>query len=205
MHKLLMEFIGTFFIVLSIGLSGDAMAVGLTLVALTYMGASISGAHYNPAVSLGFFISSKLTVSDLLKYILAQLLGAFTASGLIYFITEFVYYIEPTSLSKLYKPATIEALFTFIFVLVFLVVMLTKAHKRAPLHGLIIGLSFAGLYYVVGGIAGSYFNPALVIGTSIFDLINGGDSYLYIPLYALSSLIGGAMAGIAYNYFYRPK
>jgi len=169
------------------------------------MGSSISGAHYNPAVSLGFFISSKLTLNDLLKYILAQILGAFTAAGAILLITEFVYYIEPGSLSKLYNIATIEVLFTFIFVMTYLVVSLSTSHKRLQLNGLIAGLSFTGLIYVGGSITGAYFNPALVIGSSLFDLISGGTSYKFIPLYGLSTLTGGAIAGVAYNYFYRSK
>ena len=86
MNRYITEFIGTFFLVLIIGLTGNPIAIGLGLAVLVYMGAHISGAHYNPAVSLAMMINKKLSPKELGFYILYQLLGAVFATYALYFL-----------------------------------------------------------------------------------------------------------------------
>ena len=69
MNKYLIEFIGTFFLVSIIGLSGDPLAVGLGLAVLVYMGSHISGAHYNPVVSIAMFLNKKINSKELGFYL----------------------------------------------------------------------------------------------------------------------------------------
>ena len=80
MKKYLIEFVGTFFLVLIIGLSENPVAIGVGLSVLVYMGAHISGAHYNPAVSLAMFIKKDLDTNEFFIYIISQILGATFAS-----------------------------------------------------------------------------------------------------------------------------
>ena len=64
MNKYLMEFIGTFFLVLVIALTGNPIAIGTILMVMIYMGGNVSGGHYNPSVSLGVFLRGKMTGRD---------------------------------------------------------------------------------------------------------------------------------------------
>ena len=79
MKKYLTEFVGTFFLVLIIGLSNNPLAIGFGLTVLVYMGAHISGAHYNPAVSFAMLLKKEINSSNFFKYLLSQILGAFAA------------------------------------------------------------------------------------------------------------------------------
>ena len=72
MNKYIIEFIGTFFLVFLIGLTSNPIAIGLGLAVLVYMGAHISGAHYNPAVSLAMLINKKLSLKELGFYVFYQ-------------------------------------------------------------------------------------------------------------------------------------
>src|SRR5262245_57241136 len=85
--KLLTEFVGTFFLVLTIGLAGAALlgplAIGTALMVMVYMGGTISGAHYNPAVTIAVWMRGKCPVADLVPYIVVQLLGAIAAAAVV--------------------------------------------------------------------------------------------------------------------------
>lgn len=79
MNKYLVEFIGTMFLMFVILTVGEALPIGLALTAAIMLGGAISGGHFNPAVSTAFFISGKLNMQDLIKYILVQVVGAVSA------------------------------------------------------------------------------------------------------------------------------
>ena len=93
MKKYLTEFIGTFFLVFSIGMAATSgnplapLAIGLTLMVMVYMGGHVSGAHYNPAVTVGIFMRGKIGASEIGPYIAAQIAGALVASGAVHFLT----------------------------------------------------------------------------------------------------------------------
>ena len=80
MNKYIIEFLGTFFLVLIIGLTGDPLTIGLGLATLIYMGAHISGAHYNPVVSLAMFINKEINLKEMGIYVLSQLIAAVFAT-----------------------------------------------------------------------------------------------------------------------------
>ena len=86
MRKLLMEFIGTMFLVLAIAFTGNPLAIGIMLMVMIYMGGHVSGAHYNPAVSIAIWMRGKMEAKELPGYIAAQIAGAFTASFIYYLI-----------------------------------------------------------------------------------------------------------------------
>ena len=77
MKKYLIEFIGTFFLVFTIGLTGNPLAIGIMLTVLVYMGGHISGAHYNPAVTISILCKKLIEVKEAINYILAQLIASF--------------------------------------------------------------------------------------------------------------------------------
>ncbi|MBO6584962.1 MAG: aquaporin [Gracilimonas sp.] len=205
MHSYVMEAIGAFFLVLVFGFTGDPLAIGLTLMALVYIGSRVSGAHYNPAVSLAFFLKRRLSGAELAGYLIAQLFGAFLAAAAIFFLSTSVFYIEPPSTTNLYQQVFAEVVFTFIFVLVMLTLTFTKSFRKNSLSGLAVGLTFGGMLMVATPVSGGILNPATSIGTASFDLINGGNSIIHSLLYTLAPLTGGALAAFAFSYFHRSE
>lgn len=204
MRTYTIEAFGAFFFVLVFGFTGDPFAIGLTLMALVYIGSPISGGHYNPAVSFAFFLKRKLSFSEFLGYVAAQLTGAFLAAYLLYFLSGSVFYLEPPSDTGIYQQAIAEVFFTGIFALIMVLLSISYLHRKNHVNGLIIGLTFAGMLMVSTPISGGVLNPATSIGTALFDLIKAGDSYLHILLYTLAPLCGGALAAFTFDLF-NPK
>lgn len=200
MREYLMEAIGTFFLVLAIGLSGEPIAIGLVLTSMIYVGAHISGAHYNPAVSFAFFISRRLSLKNFIGYTIGQTTGAFLAASLIVVLSTLPYYIEPPNDSTVYQQSMVEVVFTFALVLVYITVSTNKALSGNKSYGFIIGLALSGLTYMALPISGAIFNPAVSIGTSAFDLLLGGASYMNIPLYLFAPIAGAGLAAGTYRY-----
>ncbi|MEX0608032.1 MAG: aquaporin [Balneolaceae bacterium] len=203
MRNYVAEVAGTFFFVLVFGFTGNAIAIGLVLTALVYIGRHVSGAHFNPAVSLGFYLQKKLTTSQFAGYISSQLLGAFLASILIFFFSTLVFYLEPPTDTNLYQQAGAEILFTFLFVLLTLTMALSPAFKNTNIYGFAIGLAFGGIILAGSSISGGIYNPATSIGSALFDLMNGGDSYQHVLLYTFAPLTGGALAAATFSYLNR--
>ena len=119
MNKYITEFIGTFFLVLIIGITNNPIAIGIGLSVLVYMGAHVSGAHYNPVVSLAMFIQKEINRSELLYYIISQLIASLAATFVVqnFDINSFEV-IANTSNRASFLLA--EILFTFLLVFVIL-------------------------------------------------------------------------------------
>lgn len=203
MHKYIMEFIGTFFLVLGIGLSNDPLTIGLFLAGLIYIGADISGAHYNPAVSLSFLLQRKLSVNDFFGYVASQTLAAFGGAAMVFYLLGTPFFIEPPASANEIQIILVEILFTFVLAFVILVICFAKSLKGTHIHGLAIGLTLTALIASGGPISGAVFNPAVFMGFSLVDAFQEGVSYQLIPLYAISTLLGGALASMVYTYFKR--
>ena len=142
MNKYITEFIGTFFLVLIIGITNNPIAIGIGLSVLVYMGAHISGAHYNPVVSLAMFIQKEINRSELLYYIISQLIASLTATFVVqnFDINSFEV-IANTSNRVSFLLA--EILFTFLLVFVILNVALHPKLKNNQFYGFAIGLTVA--------------------------------------------------------------
>src|SRR5438093_4057888 len=118
------EFIGTFFLVLTVGLTvigGTPMAplaIGASLMIMVYMGGHISGAHYNPAVSLALTLRGKLKASQLVPYVVFQLLGALAAAWAVLAITGRTFAPEPAVTATPLQALGVEVLYTFALALV---------------------------------------------------------------------------------------
>ena len=201
MQKYLMEVLGTFFLVLAFGLTNDAFAVGITLSVLIYLGRSVSGAHYNPAVSFAFFLKRKQSGKEFIAYFGSQLLGAFLASVVILWFSKMVFYLEPPDDTNLYQQAGAEVLFTFLFVLVMMFFSLKPILRKNHLYGFAAGLTFGGIIIIGSRISGGAFNPAISVSSALLDLFKGGNSYIYTLLYLLGPLTGGALAAFVFSYF----
>src|SRR5258708_23726482 len=113
MKKYLIEFLGTFFLVLVVAFTGNPLAIGAVLAAIVYMGGYISGAHYNPAVTLGLLLSKKINLDISLRYMLTQLLASIIASAVYFYIHGAVFLPEIGHNVSFVQAVIIETLFTF--------------------------------------------------------------------------------------------
>ena len=202
MRKYVTEFIGTFFLVFTIVvtvLSGAALAplaIGVVLAAMVFAGGHISGAHYNPAVTLAVWLRGKLPTRDVLPYMLAQVIGSVMAAG----IGRLVVDVQPASAFQvsgrhLVAAFGAELLVTFALAYVVLNVATSKDHPNNSFYGLAIGFTVLAGAVSVGGISGGVFNPAVAIGVSTAGMI----SWSMIWVYLLANLGGGALAALAFR------
>ncbi|MBP9096749.1 MAG: aquaporin, partial [Ignavibacteria bacterium] len=95
MNKYLTEFIGAFFLILVIGMTGNPLAIGAILMVMIYMGGNISGGHYNPAVTLGVFMRGKIDAKDMIMYWVFQLLGAIIAAFIVFVLSAKTMQVVP--------------------------------------------------------------------------------------------------------------
>tara|TARA_B100000886_G_scaffold17645_1_gene11323 strand:+ start:3973 stop:4587 length:615 start_codon:yes stop_codon:yes gene_type:complete len=200
MKKYLTEFIGTLFLVLIIGLTQNPLAIGFGLTVLVYMGAHISGAHYNPAVSLAMLIKKEIDTSDFFKYLISQILGASLAAYLVFLLSSNMV-VQPNLDESIYQILLAEVLFTYLLVLVILNVACHPKLKGNSFYGFAIGLTVMGGAYSVGGLSGGVFNPAVSIGPSIIDFISGnGISHYFTWYYLVAPIIGSLIAVVHFNF-----
>lgn len=199
MKKLLVEFIGTFFLVLVVSLSGNPVAIGFILTAMVYMGGYISGAHYNPAVTLGLWVSKKFSGNEALKYIVVQLLGGLAAAGVYAFIKKDFFLPAPAPQVNWMTAFMVESLFTFALVSVVHHVAATEKTKGNDYYGLAIGMTLLAAATAGGPISGGAFNPAVGVSPLMFDLSSISSHVGNIFLYAAGPMTGGAFAGWVYT------
>lgn len=201
MPKLVTEFIGTFFLVLSICLSVATaspmapLAIGGSLMVMVYMGGNISGAHYSPAVSLACVMRGALKAGDLVGYWIAQLLGGLCAAVIAQYITGKAVPIHPGAGVATVPALLVEVLWTFALALVVLHVATSKRAEGKGYYGLAIGFTVVCGAFAAGGISGGAFNPA--VGTAL--TVTGGEGYSNIWLYWVGPLVGGALAALVFR------
>ena len=206
MKKLFVEFFGTYFLVLIIGLSsGNPIAVGFGLMVLVYTGAHISGAHYNPAVTLALFLQKEISVLDSFKYVISQVVGSTLAALSIYLMNTNMQ-VQPVLGDSVYPIFFSEIIFTFLLVFVILNVATHPTLKGNSFYGLAIGLTVMAGIFSVGPISGAVFNPAVSVGPSIIDFItNEGVSHYFTWYYVVFPLIGSILAVLGFKFLLSNK
>ncbi|KRO61862.1 MAG: hypothetical protein ABR80_04090, partial [Cryomorphaceae bacterium BACL11 MAG-121015-bin20] len=184
----------TFFLVLTIGLTGDPLAIGVMLMAIIYMGGHISGAHYNPAVSIAMIYRGLLTTKEAIKYILSQLAGAFLAALTVNWFIGDVMQVAPSNTASVMQILAVEAIFTFALMLVILNVATHPKTAGNSYYGLAIGFTIMAAAFAGGGISGGVYNPAVGTGPILVDVILGDGKTLANLWYYFVGPIFGAMA-----------
>lgn len=205
MKKLLTEFIGTFFLVLTIGFTVTQgsqfapLAIGASLMIMVYMGGHVSGGHYNPAVSLAAMMRGALPSSDYLPYVTSQVLGAVAASVIVFVVTGKTFAPAPGAEATIVGALLVEVLYTFALALVVLNTAVAKKTQGNSFYGLAIGFTVVVAAFAGGGISGGAFNPAVGIGPTIINATMGGGSWSALWLYLVGPLIGGALAASVFG------
>jgi aquaporin Z len=202
MSKYATEFIGTFFLVLTIGctvLAGadggviPPLAIGSALMVMIFAGGHISGGHYNPAVTLGALVRGRTSIPDAGAYWIAQVLGAVAAAVAVKYLRADAT-IMP--IAPAIGPALVaEFLFTFALVYVVLNVATSKDTAGNSFYGLAIGFTVLTGAFAVGDISGGAFNPAVAIGISVLRISPWGNLWLYL----VANLAAGVVAGIVFR------
>ena len=200
--KYLTEFVGTFFLVLTIGctvIGGGAgvippLAIGMVLAVMIFAGGHISGAHYNPAVTLAVWIRGRCAAVDVLPYMLAQFAAAAAASGCVRFLRAGV---DPSApLTPPVGPALVaEFLFTFALAYFVLNVATAKANAGNSFYGLAIGMTVLAGAFSVGNISGGAFNPAVGLGICLLGLVSWSSLWIYLA----ANFAAGAVAALVFK------
>ena len=200
MKNYITEFIGTFFLVLTIGLTGDPLAIGVMLMVMVYMGGHISGAHYNPAVSIAMIIRGLLSVKEAINYILSQLAGAILAAIFVQWVGVAVMEVGPSNTASVLQILSVEAIFTFALVLVILNVATNPKTEGNSYYGLAIGFTIMAGAFAGGGISGGAYNPAVGTGPILVDVIMGdGDTLSNLWYYLVGPIAGALTAAYVYK------
>ena len=233
--KFIAELIGTFFLVFfgtgaavvtllisdsvtpgaaGIGLLGGlgdwiaiALAFGLTVMACIYLFGKISGAHLNPAVTIGLLVSKNISLIDSVYYIVAQVIGACLGSFLLWYIlgsaavTVGGLGATAPGMGVGYMQAMVaECIGTFFLVLVVMGVAVDK--KAEPgFAGISIGMTVATVIVVLGAFTGASINPARTFGPYLMDMLLGGQNlWGFFPIYLVGPIVGGILAALVYTY-----
>ncbi|HEU5117083.1 MAG TPA: aquaporin [Isosphaeraceae bacterium] len=204
MRKYIVEFIGTFFLVLTVGMTvlnpknaGDMapLAIGSALMVMVYAGGHISGGHYNPAVTLAVTMRGRCSWVDAPLYMAAQTLGAILAGVLVLYMKA----------RPIYSPATppdvpvwllAEFLFTFALAYVVLNTATARGTEGNSFYGLAIGFTVLIGAYSVGPITGGAFNPAVAVGVSVMKLVSWANLWIYL----VGNFAGGAVAALVFRF-----
>ena len=216
------EFIGTFWLVfggcgsvilsakvpdLGIGILGIAIAFGLTVLTMAYTIGHLSGCHLNPAVSFGLWVGKRFPASDVVPYVIAQVLGSIAGSTVLYLIASgkegfstaagFAangYGIHSPGGYSLMAGFMAEVVLTFFF----LTIILGATDKRAPqgLAPIAIGVGLTLIHLIGIPVTGVSVNPARSTGPALFA---GGWALAQLWLFWVAPLLGGAIAGVCYG------
>lgn len=217
------EFLGTFWLVLGgcgsavlaaafpdvgIGLTGVSLAFGLTVVTMAYGVGHISGAHFNPAVTLGLWAGGRFPAKDIVPYWVAQVAGAIVAAAVLYVIAsgKMGFDLSAGFASNGYgehspgQYSLVAALVCeVVMTLFFLLVILGSTDKRAPagFAPLAIGLALALIHLISIPVTNTSVNPARSTGPALFV---GGWAMAQLWLFWLAPLAGAAIGGFAYRW-----
>jgi aquaporin Z len=199
MKKYLTEFIGTFFLVLTVGLAPEAvgplapLAIGSALMVMIYAGGHISGAHYNPAVTLAVWIRKRIGQNEALTYMGCQVAGALIAGLVVSVFRELP--DEASQDLNITKALLGEFLATFALAYVVLNVATAKGTAGNSFYGLAIGFTVLAMAYALGTFSGGAFNPAVAIGQIVMNAFELENIWIYL----VACFAGAAVAALVFN------
>lgn len=221
--KLTAEFFGTFWLVLGgcgsavlaaafpsvgIGLVGVSLAFGLTVLTMAYAIGHISGCHLNPAVTIGLWAGGRFKASEILPYIVSQVLGAIAGAGVLYLIAsgQTGFDINSGLASNGYSehsPGAYTLTSGFVTEVVmsfmFLIIILGATDERAPkgFAPIAIGLGLTLIHLISIPVTNTSVNPARSTGPALFV---GGWAISQLWLFWIAPVIGALLAGFVYNF-----
>lgn len=205
MKKYIVEFIGTFFLVFTVGMSVRSgsplapLAIGSALMVMIFAGGHISGGHFNPAVTLAVTLRGKASPRDFLPYWIAQ----FAAGTVAALLVTSIFNGKPAAEAShdMVPSVIVEFLFTFALAWVVLNTATAKGTSGNSFYGLAIGFTVLTGAIAVGGISGGAFNPAVGLGVFVMGL----EKIQQLGVYLVADLAGGAVAALAFKSINGPE
>ena len=197
-RKLTVEFIGTFFLMFTVGMavatagSLAPLAIGAVLMVMVFAGGHISGAHYNPAVTTAVLIRGKLPAGEYARYIATQAVAAILAGLLVRGLGYAPH--QTIAVAGTGTMLVVEFLFTFALAYVVLNVATAKDTENNSFYGLAIGFTLATGALAVGSLSGGAFNPAVALGASVLGMF----AWSHIWIYLLAEVLGAAAAAAVF-------
>jgi aquaporin Z len=200
-RKLVVEFVGTFFLVFTVGASVRSgtslapLAIGSALMVMVYAGGHISGGHYNPAVTVAALVRGRIPIGEAIGYWIAQLAAGLVAAVVVAaaVTSSHAQAVAPQG-HVMASALIVELLFTFALAYVVLNVATSKDHPDNSFYGLAIGFTVMVGAVAVGGISGGVFNPAVLLGGEVMGLFAWSTLIYLVP-----QLIAGAAAGLTFR------
>jgi aquaporin Z len=195
MKKYITEFIGTFFLVLTIALSGEPLAIGAALMVMVFAGGHVSGAHYNPAVTLAVLLRGRITLNEALIYMGSQLIGAAVAALIAGWFLGFPETPVLELDNRVIKALAAEILGTFALAYVVLNVATAKGTIGNSFYGLAIGFTVFAMATGLGKISGGAFNPAVAVGLTVLKIFALKNIWIYV----IGCFGGTALAALVFK------
>jgi aquaporin Z len=181
---------------------GTAFAFGLSVVAMAYTIGGISGCHINPAITLGCFLSGRMSGKDAGMYMLFQVIGAFIGSAILWLLVGYVSGMEGTGANDLQAGVSTvggvlaEIVFTFVFVLVVLGATSKTNGATNNFAGLAIGLTLILVHLVCIRYTGTSVNPARSIAPAVFQ---GGTALANLWIFIVGPFVGAVLASMVWK------
>lgn len=200
MKNYITELIGTFFLVFVVGLTVAQgtpfapIAIGVTLMVMVYMGGHISGAHYNPAVTLAVLMRGSIGIKEAMLYMISQIIGGLLAGLATFYLLGGAINIAPNARFTSYQVLFVEVIFTFALALTVLNVATSKDHPNNSFYGLAIGSAVIIAAFAGGAISGGAFNPAVALGQNIIS-----SNFDNLWLYTVGPFTGAALAALVFK------
>ncbi len=195
MNKYITEFIGTMFLVMGAALYGG-FGAALSLMVMVYAGGHISGAHYNPAVTIAIMVRKHIKINEAAMYWIAQIAGAIAAALVVRYIFKFEGMgdeLIPTD--GIAAGLIAEFLGTFALAFVVLNVASSKDTAGNSFYGLAIAGTVLAMAVTIGRFSGGAYNPAVAVGLSIQKSLAWSQFWIYL----VGSVAGGALAGYVFT------
>lgn len=191
-----------------VGSLGIALAFGLTMLALVYALGSVSGSHFNPAVTLGMLVARRIDVGTAVRYWIAQLVGAILGALLLFLVAHQIPGLEiggrfgtngfgDRSAVQINTFGALVAEIVLTFLLVYVWLSVTRSLAVTGIAGVPIGLALAAVHLVGIPLTGTSVNPARSLGPALFA---GGAALTQLWLFLVAPLVGGALAAVAHRF-----
>lgn len=178
-----------------------AFAFGLSVMAMAYCIGNISGCHINPAVSVGMFVSGRMSGKDFVGYVIAQFLGGIAGAAILMGICGTDNglgqngYLESSALgTSMIGAILVEVIATFVFV--FVILGVTSKKENSTVSGLVIGLTLTLVHIFAIPFTGTSVNPARSLGPALFV---GGEALSQVWVFIVAPFLGAALAAIAWD------
>ena len=207
MRKYIAEAVGTMLLTLvacgiavtsGVDLVATSLAFGLVIVAAAYSIGNVSGCHINPAVSVALLVAGKMTAKECIRYICAQVVGAFVGSLLLALLLGGFKTLGANGLvgnTTIWMALVVEVILTFIFTTTILGV--TDKKENGHVTGSVIALTLTLVHLFGLPFTGTSVNPARSLAPAV---LQGGDALCNVWIFILAPLVGAVLAGLFYKY-----